>query len=142
MILEYTISEMTLDRYGELMAFWRNTEGIWNSDDDDYPNLDRFLRRNPGMSLMALCEGGVIGAVKCGHDGRRGYLHHLAVKKEFRDYGLGRELVERCLQNLHKEGIRKIRVFVLDNNETAIGFWKHLGFNIQYYDYRTLELNG
>jgi len=35
----YYITEMTLDRYYELLSLWHNTEGLWNSDDDDYDNL-------------------------------------------------------------------------------------------------------
>jgi len=142
MKVEYYITEMNLDRYDELVAFWRNTEGIWNSDDDDYDNLQRFIQRNPGLNLMVLHEDGIIGAVKCSHDGRRGYLHHLAVKEEFRNRGIGRELVEECVQNLSKEGIKKIRIFVLDSNNVTLGFWKKLGFDEQVYDYRTLEFEG
>ena len=137
--MNYYITEITLDRYEELVTLWRNTEGLWTSDDDDYDNLQSFLERNPGLNLMVLYEGRIIGAVKCSHDGRRGYIHHLAVKKEFRDHGIGRELVENCVENLRNEGIKKIRVFVLDNNRAALKFWKNLGFSEQIYDYRTLE---
>jgi hypothetical protein len=35
-------------------------------------------------SASAHSEGQIIAAVLCGHDGRRGYLHHLAVIPEFR----------------------------------------------------------
>ncbi len=138
--MEYRIIEMSLDRYEELIAFWRSNEGLWASDDDDYDNLQQFLQRNPGLSLIVLYEDRIIGSVKCSHDGRRGYIHHLAVKKDFRTHGIGRELVEKCLQNLHNEGINKIRVFVLDSNNTALGFWKKLGFTEQVYNYRTLQL--
>lgn len=137
--MNYYITEITLDRYEELVTLWRNTEGLWTSDDDDYDNLQSFLERNPGLNLMVLYEDRIIGAVKCSHDGRRGYIHHLAVKKEFRNHGIGRELIENCVENLRKEGIKKIRVFVLDNNRATLEFWKNLGFNEQIYDYRTLE---
>jgi N-acetylglutamate synthase len=138
--VEYHIIKMTLDRYDELITFWHTTEGLWTSDDDDYENLQRFLQRNPNLSFVVLYENSVIGTIKCSHDGRRGYLHHLAVKNEFRNCGIGRELVEKCVQNLRIKGIRKIRVFVLDSNKAGLRFWKHMGFNEQIYDYRTLEL--
>ncbi|MFC2035087.1 GNAT family N-acetyltransferase [Chloroflexota bacterium] len=137
--MEHYITEMTLDRYDELITFWHNTEGIWNSDDDDYANLQRLLQRNPGLSLVVLHEDRIIGTVKCSHDGGRGYLHHLAVNKEFRNRGIGHELVLRCLQGLRKEGIKKTRIFVLDTNSANLGFWKNLGFDEKIYDYRTLE---
>lgn len=137
--MRYYITEMTLDMYDELMALWQGTEGIWDSDDENYENLKKFLLRNPGLSLVVLYKDHIIGAIKCSHDGRRGYLHHLAVEKEFRKKGIGRELVEMCIQNLNKEGITKIRAFVLDTNSVALSFWKNLGFIEQVYDYRTME---
>ena len=140
--MEYQITTMTLDRYDELIAFWRSAQGFRISDDDDYDNLRRFLQRNPDLSLVVLHDNRIIGAIKCSQDGRRGYLHHLAVKNEFRNCGIGRELVEKCVKNLQKEGIRKIRVFVLDSNTAGLRFWQHMGFDEQIYDYRTLALEG
>jgi N-acetylglutamate synthase len=136
-MMEYKVVEMTLDRYDELMSFWKNIEGIWISSDDDYDNLNRFLNRNPGLNLVVLYEGHIIGTIKCGHDGRRGYLHHLAIAKEYRGHGIGKELVTKCIKNLEKDGIRKIRVFVMDNNQNALNFWNNIGFDQQTYDYRT-----
>jgi putative acetyltransferase len=139
--MRYEIAEMKLDRYKELIEFWKGTEGIWVSDDDSYENLELFFKRNPKSNFIVLHENKIIATVKCSHDGRRGYIHHLAVKKGFRKQGIAGELVERCILELKKEGINKYRVFVLDSNPAAIEFWKHLGFEEQVYDYRTLQKN-
>jgi ribosomal protein S18 acetylase RimI-like enzyme len=133
---------MTLNRYDELISFWKATAGLSISGDDNYNNLQRFFQRNPKLNFVALNENHIIATIKCSHDGRRGYLHHLAVKDEFRHRGIGRELVEKSVNNLRKEGIKEIRVFVLDRNNAGLEFWKHLGFTEQVYDYRTLALNG
>jgi putative acetyltransferase len=132
---------MKLDRYQELIDFWKNTEGLWASDDDSYENLKIFLQRNPRLNFIAVSENKIIGTLKCSQDGRRGFLHHLAVKMEFREKGIARELINRCLANLQKAGITKdkVRVFVLDTNKPALEFWKHNGFIEQIYDYRTFE---
>jgi ribosomal protein S18 acetylase RimI-like enzyme len=134
---------MKLDRYQELIDFWKNIEGLWISDDDSYENLHRYLQRNPKLNFIALYENSVIGTIKCGYDGRRGYLHHLAVKKEFRKEGIANKLINKCLENLQKNGIThdKVRVFVLDTNKAALEFWKHNGFEEDVYDYRTLRMN-
>jgi ribosomal protein S18 acetylase RimI-like enzyme len=134
---------MKLDRYQELIDFWKNTGGLWISDDDSCENLDIYLKRNPKLSFIALSKNSIIGTIKCGYDGRRGYLHHLAVKKEFRKEGIAKALIKKCLENLQKNGIPrdKVRVFVLDTNKAALEFWKHNGFEEQVYDYRTLRMN-
>jgi putative acetyltransferase len=133
---------MKLDRYQELIDFWKNTEGLWASDDDSYENLKVFLTRNPRLNFIAVSENKIVGTLKCSQDGCRGFLHHLAVKKEFRKEGIANELISKCLKNLQKAGITKdkVRVFVLDTNKNALAFWKHNGFEEQTYDYRTFEL--
>ena len=133
---------MKLDRYPELIDFWKNTEGLWASDDDSYENLKIFLKRNPRLNFIAVSENKIVGTLKCSHDGRMGYLHHLAVKKEFRKEGIAKKLINKSLDNLQKAGITKdkVRVFVLDTNKPALKFWKHNGFTELIYDYRTFEL--
>ena len=140
--MKYKIIEMKLDRYHELIDFWKNTEGLWVSDDDSYENLKIFLKRNPRLNFIAVSENKIVGTLKCSHDGRRGYLHHLAVKKEFRKEGIAKKLINNSLDNLQKAGITKdkVRVFVLDTNKPALKFWKHNGFIEQIYDYLTFEL--
>jgi putative acetyltransferase len=133
---------MKLDRYPELIDFWKNTEGFWISDDDSCENLKIFLKRNPRLNFIAVSENKIVGTLKCSHDGRRGYLHHLAVKKEFRKVGIAKKLISKCLDNLQEAGISKdkVRVFVLDSNKSALAFWQHAGFEEQTYDYRTFQL--
>ncbi len=129
-----------MSQYDELLRFWRSCEGLFQSEDDERENLERYLRRNPGLSLVVIDEGEIVATLKAGHDGRRGFLHHLAVRKDHRGTGLGRALVDRCLARLAEEGIRQVRAFVYDSNLPALAFWKHMGFEVMEYDYRTLRL--
>jgi ribosomal protein S18 acetylase RimI-like enzyme len=139
--MKHKIVQMKLDRHKELIDFWESIAGIWVSDDDSPENLKLFFKRNPKLNYMVLHKNKIIGTVKCSHDGRRGYLHHLAVKKEYRKQGIAAGLVNKCINELQKQGIKKFRVFVLDSNPDAIEFWKHMGFEEQVYDYRTLQKN-
>jgi putative acetyltransferase len=112
-----------------VIAFWRDQEGIGLNDCDTRIGIERYLKRNPGMSFPAEDQGGqVIGAVLCGHDGRRGYLHHLAVVAEHRKRGLGRRLVTMCLDRLRAEGIAKCNLFLFADNLTGRGFWQACGY--------------
>jgi ribosomal protein S18 acetylase RimI-like enzyme len=135
----YKIKLMTLNKYDELIAFWKSIDGVWVSDDDSYENMKTYFKRNSKTNFVAVHNDKIIGTVKCSHDGRRGYLHHVAVKEEFRNQGIAKEMVEKCINILRKEGIKQFRLFVLDSNKQAQEFWKHLGFTEDAYDYRTFR---
>ncbi len=139
--MKYKIIEMQLDRLNELIDFWKSCEGIYLSDDDEYENLKIYLKRNRKLNFIVLHENRIIATIKCSHDGRRGYIHHLAVQKEFRKEGIAIELINKCLEQLQKIGISKYRVFVQDSNKEAMKFWKHIGFEERIYDYRTFQMN-
>ncbi len=122
------IRTMTMDDYEEVLLLWKGAQGIGLSAADSPENIAVYLKRNLGLSFVATADGGIIGAVLCGHDGRRGYIHHLAVSEPYRGQGIGRGLVERCLTGLQTEGIDKCHLFVFTDNELGQGFWRRLGF--------------
>ena len=119
---------LTIADYDEVIALWRACEGIGLSDADERERIAAYLARNPGMSFVARVDGVLAGAVLCGHDGRRGYLHHLAVDARFRRLGLGRQLTERCLAALTAAGIRKCHLFVLEGNRDGLAYWQTVGW--------------
>ncbi len=123
------IKEMTLKDYDQVYALWQESEGIELDQVDSKNSISRFLKQNPGLSFIALDNNTIVGAVLCGHDGRRGYIDHLAVRKSHRRQGIGKALVARCLYNLIRNGITKWQLFILEDNQDAIVFWKKLGWN-------------
>jgi ribosomal protein S18 acetylase RimI-like enzyme len=123
-----TISPFVIEAYHDVLTLWRQCEGIGLSDADSRENIRSYLERNPGMSFLARTQGLLIGAVLAGHDGRRGYIHHLAVHPEWRRHGLGSQLVDRCLQILKGAGIQKCHLFIFNDNTGGIAFWKSVGW--------------
>ena len=123
------IEPLSMVDLDEVLALWRSSPGVGLNESDTPECLAIYLERNPGLSLVARREGQVIGAVLCGHDGRRGYLQHLAVCPACRGNGLGRRLVENCLARLAALGIRRCNIFVYVDNLDGQGFWHHLGWN-------------
>lgn len=119
---------LTPEDYDAAMALWNATEGMAISAADERPAITRYLARNPGLSVAAWHGEKLAGAVLCGHDGRRGYLHHLAVDAEFRRRGLARQLVDAALQALQAEGIERCHLFIYENNQVARDFWTAIGW--------------
>jgi len=123
------IRPMTIADYDQVYALWQACEGVGLSATDEPQAIRAYLERNPGLSAVALDGGRVVGTVLCGHDGRRGYIHHLAVAQSHRRRGIGRALVERMLSALMAQGIQKCHLFVFGENRQAIAFWERVGFS-------------
>ncbi|MFT3785144.1 MAG: GNAT family N-acetyltransferase [Tepidisphaeraceae bacterium] len=116
---------MTIDDYDAVVELWSRAEGVGLNESDTQPAIASFLQRNCGLSLVVEQGGRIVGAVLCGHDGRRGYLHHLAVDTDSRGCGIGRALVEKCLASLASLGISKANIFVFADNDAGQRFWRH-----------------
>jgi len=80
------------------------------------------------LSRVAIDEGKLVGVVMCGHDGRRGHIYHLAVDNAYRRYGLGKRLVQECLDGLRQTGVVRAIILVADNNVGGAEFWKRSGW--------------
>jgi putative acetyltransferase len=122
------IHPFTMDAYDRVFALWQQCEGVGLSEADSPASIQAYLDRNPGMSFIATAGGTVVGAVLCGHDGRRGYIHHLAVHPQSRRRSVGRRLVDQCLSALRRTGVQKCHIFVFNQNQDGIAFWKSVGW--------------
>ena len=79
------IRHMTLEDYDGVFALWNSIKGFAiRSIDDSREGVEVFLKRNPGISVVADYNGRIVGAILCGHDGRRGCLYHVCVHSDFR----------------------------------------------------------
>jgi len=110
------------------LELWGETEHIGLSSADEPNALTAFLARNPGLSFVATDVGAIVGTVLCGHDGRRGYVHHLAVASSERRNHLGRSLLDHSLEALRRAGITKCHAFVFHANPYAEHFWQPEGW--------------
>lgn len=125
------ISSFTMADYDEVFALWQSTPGVGLSDADSREKIASYLARNPGLSFVARADGLLAGAVLCGTDGRRGYLHHLAVAAQFRRQGIGETLVDCCLRGLKDLDCLKCHIFVYDGNIEGRAFWERVGWKLR-----------
>ncbi len=122
------IVEMTIADYEDIYALWNGTPGVGLSGADSREKIAVFLERDPGLSFVARADGKLCGAILCGQDGRRGYLHHLVVHPDYRHRQIGRTLAEKCLSGLAAQGIQRCHIFVYQDNAAAIAFWERTGW--------------
>jgi len=120
---------MIIDDYDGIYQLWLNTPGMGlNTLDDSKEGIDKYLKRNPDTCFVAETDGEIIGVIMGGHDGRRGFIYHTAVKVSERCSGIGSKLVDSVMDALTKEGIHKVALVVYSKNETGNKFWENRGF--------------
>lgn len=89
------------------------------SIDDSREGVERFLKRNPGISVVAEADGEIVGAILCGHDGRRAGLYHVCVREDCRQRGIGKAMVTACMRKLQEEQISKVSLVAFRDNEVG-----------------------
>lgn len=140
------IREMTVEDYDNVYGLWRTIKGFGiRSIDDSREGVERFVRRNPTTSIVAEEDGKVIGAILCGHDGRRGCFYHVCVKEEHRKRGVGKKMVAAAMEALKKENISKVNLIAFQSNQVGNRFWSSMGWSfredVNYYEFNLNEKN-
>lgn len=135
-----TVRSMQIEDYDQVYALWMTIhEFSIRTIDDSREGVERFLKRNPGISVVAEMDGRVVGAILCGHDGRRGCLYHVCVHEDYRMHGIGRAMVVHCMNALQQEGINKVSLIAFTKNDIGNAFWKQIGWtkreDLNYYDF-------
>lgn len=140
------IRVMTVDDYPQVYALWMSIHGFGiRSLDDSREGVEKFLKRNPTTSVVAVEDGRVIGAILCGHDGRRGCFYHVCVAEDKRKRGIGKKMATFAMRALQQEGINKVSLIAFSSNEVGNKFWKSVGWtfrdDLNYYDFTLNEAN-
>ena len=145
--MEHKIRLMTIDDYDGVRKLWMSIHGFAiRSIDDSREGVERFLKRNPTTSTVAVdTNGEIVGAILCGHDGRRGCLYHVCVREDRRLCGIGKAMVVFCMNALKEEGINKVSLIAFTRNDIGNAFWNCIGWtrraDLNYYDFTLNEAN-
>ena len=140
------IRAMEVEDYEQVRALWMTIKGFAiRSMDDSREGVERFLKRNPGISVVAVEDGKIVGAILCGHDGRRGCLYHVCVDPAYRLRGIGKEMVTFCMRRLQEEGINKVSLIAFTVNDIGNAFWRCIGWtkreDLNYSDFVLNDAN-
>jgi ribosomal protein S18 acetylase RimI-like enzyme len=112
-------------------ALWaRCGPGVQVSRSDEPAEIQKKLRRDPDLFLVAQVEGDLVGTVIGGYDGRRGLVYHLAVAPEHRGKGIGVTLMRELEARLIAKGCLKCYLLVTRDNSQVLDFYRALGWDI------------
>ena len=140
------IRVMTIEDYDEVYKLWKKIRGFGiRSIDDSKEGVERFLRRNPTTSFVAVKEGKIVGSILCGHEGRQGSLYHVCVDEAYRRHGIGKDMVVHTMKALQAEKINKVCLIAFAQNNVGNAFWNTIGWterlDVNYYDFILNEEN-
>lgn len=137
---------MKIEDYDQIYELWSKIRGFGiRSIDDSREGIERFLKRNPTTSVVAEEDGKIVGAILCGHDGRRGCFYHVCVDEMYRMRGIGKAMVVFAMEALREEKINKVSLIAFTKNDIGNAFWKEIGWtkreDLNYYDFTLNEEN-
>lgn len=116
------------DDYPPVVELWeRSGPGIHVGRSDTLNEVAKKIQRDPDLFLVADLQDEIIGAVIGGFDGRRGMIYHLAVDKEFRQFGVGTALMETLENRLREKGCLRSYLMVRKDN-AATQFYDKQGW--------------
>ena len=115
----------------ELLAFWTEIFPASSHHNDPKTSLDKKLRTDPDLLLVAVKEGKVIGSVMGGYDEHRGWIYSLAVHPSLRRQGIASALMHEIEEKLIKRGCLKVNLQVLASNAAVVALYKELGYNVE-----------
>jgi ribosomal protein S18 acetylase RimI-like enzyme len=124
----FTTRPFRKEDYDAVVELWHAADGIEVAEGDSRDDIAAYLLRNPDLSRVAEEGRRIIGAVLCGHDGRRGLIYHLAVTTDCRGKGVGQRLVGECITGLRACNIQRALLLVARDNQNGRDFWHSRGF--------------
>ena len=124
------IIKFKIEYYDEVVKLWRKA-GIEVVSSDTIDEIMRVLNRNPDLFLIGKVHEKVIAVVMGAFDGRRGYVHHLAVDPDYQKMGFGRTIMDALIEQFRTKNIQKIHLFIEKTKKSVVKFYSNLGWDVR-----------
>ncbi len=121
------IEKFSIESYDQVLELWKKA-GINVSSSDSKEELEKMLKRNPNLFLIGRKNQKIIAVVMGAFDGRRGYVHHLAIDPDFQKKGYGRMMIEKIHNIFLQMGVHKVHLFIEINNKEVVNFYESMGW--------------
>ncbi|MHB1317521.1 MAG: GNAT family acetyltransferase [Anaerolineae bacterium] len=123
------IRPFEMAEYDSVLALWQaSAPGIEIRPSDSRAEVEKRCRRDQDLFLVAEREGRIVGVVMGGWDGRRGWIHHLAVAADAQGQGVASALVDQLEDRLRALGCLKVNLLVRRGNEAARSLYMRMGY--------------
>ena len=116
--------------YPAVRALWESMEkGVRLGRSDSSEEIEKKVRRDPDLFLVAEVDGILVGSVIGGFDGRRGMIYHLAVAAAQRERGIASQLMAEVEARLRAKGCLKSYLLVVTDNDKAMLYYEKRGWS-------------
>ncbi len=129
-MIKMKIEKFKIESYDEVVGLWRKA-GIEIVSSDTIDEVTRVLNRNPDLFLIGRVQEKIIAVVMGAFDGRRGYVHHLAVDPDYQKMGFGKSIMEALIEQFRTKNIQKVHLFIEKTNKTVVEFYNNLGWDVR-----------
>ena len=99
----------------------------WN---DPQRDIERKLAIQAELFLVGLINDEIITTAMAGYDGDRGWVYYLAVKPQYQQKEIGRQIMKEVEIRLLELGCPKLNIMVRTTNLDVINFYKAIGYKV------------
>jgi len=127
--VELSIRPFRMGDYDAVMALWKEAGLPLRPSGRDSRDRIRAQIAEPNVIfLVAEAEGGLAGTVLATHDGRKGWINRLAVRRDLRRRGIGVRLVREAESRLAAAGMDVLACLIEEGNDVSMDFFSRLGY--------------
>jgi ribosomal protein S18 acetylase RimI-like enzyme len=135
------IRKFKIEEYDELIKLWNSVKLPYKPNGrDSYEKIQKEIKKNNSIFLVAEYNSKIIGSIIGTHDGRKGWINRLAVSKDFQRKDLAKKLCKNVEEKFLELGIEIYCCLIEDWNKKSLNFFKKIGYtkhhDIYYFSKR------
>jgi ribosomal protein S18 acetylase RimI-like enzyme len=123
------IKQLRFDNYDSIISLWDKAGLSYRPKGrDSREGMKKEFENAPELILGAYEGEKLIGVIIGSDDGRKGWIHRLAVLPDYGRKGVASQLIEAVESVLRKRGRRIICTLIEDWNEGSLDLFKKTGY--------------